>query len=102
LPSGIGLEWTGLSYEEKQSGGQAWIVYLISIIAVLLALAALYESRTIPLAIILTVPLGIFGAVFATWWSGQANDIYFQLGLLMTIALAAKQRLRPILISEKY
>lgn len=97
LPEGIGLEWTGLSYEEKQSSGQASVVYVISIIAVFLALAALYESWTIPFVIMLTVPLGIFGAILAAWWSGQDNDVYFQVGLLMTIALATKN---AILIIE--
>jgi len=90
LPEGIDIAWTGLSYEEKQAGTNTWLLYLVSVIAVFFILAALYESWAIPIAIMLVVPLGIFGAVIATWITDQANDVYFQVGLLITIGLAAK------------
>ncbi len=90
LPDGIDIAWTGLSYEEKQAGTNTWLLYLVSTLAVFFILAALYESWPIPLAIMLVVPLGVFGAVIATWVADQANDVYFQVGLLITIGLAAK------------
>jgi multidrug efflux pump len=90
LPRGIGYEWTGLSYQELLSGSQAPFLYGLSVLVVFLSLAALYESWSIPLSVILVVPLGVFGAVAAATLRGFYNDVYFQVGLLTTIGLSAK------------
>jgi multidrug efflux pump len=90
LPAGIGFEWTGMSYQERLAGSQAPALYAISVLVVFLCLAALYESWAIPFAVLLVVPLGVIGAVLATWLRGLPNDVYFQVGLLTTIGLSAK------------
>ena len=97
LPQGVGFEWTGLSRQERASGAQAPALYALSILVVFLLLAALYESWSIPLSVILVVPLGIVGALLAATFRGLSNDIYFQVGLLTTMGLSAKN---AILIVE--
>jgi multidrug efflux pump len=100
LPAGFGLEWTGASYQERLSGEQAPLLYAISILVVFLCLAALYESWTVPVAVLLVVPLGIIGAVIAASTRGLYNDIYFQVGLLATMGLAAKNAILIIEFAE--
>ena len=97
LPAGFGLEWSGMSYEEQAAGSQAPMLYALSIIVVFLCLAALYESWVVPFAVLLVVPLGIFGSVVAAYIFGLPNDVYLQVAFLTTVGLASKN---AILIVE--
>jgi hydrophobe/amphiphile efflux-1 (HAE1) family protein len=90
LPKGIGHEWTGLSLQERQAGAQAPALYAFSVLVIFLCLAALYESWSIPFAVMLVLPLGMFGAVLATWLRDLTSDVYFKIGLLTTLGLTAK------------
>ena len=90
LPQGIGYDWTGLSYQERMAGSQAPLLYAFSVFVIFLCLAALYESWPIPIAILLTLPLGIIGGVIASSMQGMPNDVYFQIGMLTTLGLTTK------------
>jgi HAE1 family hydrophobic/amphiphilic exporter-1 len=101
LPQGIGFEWTGLSYQERMSSTQAPLLYAFSIIVIFLCVAALYESWPIPIANLLMLPLGVFGATLATWSRGLHNDVYFQIGFLTTLGLTTKNAILIIQFAKE-
>jgi HAE1 family hydrophobic/amphiphilic exporter-1 len=101
LPEGIGYEWTGLSYQERMGSSQAPLLYAFSVIVIFLCVAALYESWPIPIANLLMLPLGIFGAALATWARGMHNDVYFQIGFLTTLGLTTKNAILIIQFAQE-
>ena len=98
---GTSIEWSGLSYQERLSSGQAPYLYAVSLLVVFLCLAALYESWSIPVAVLLVVPIGLLGAALAVWLRGLENDVYFQVGLLTTMGLAAKNAILIVEFAEQ-
>lgn len=102
LPQGIGLEWTGMSYQERQAGAQTPLLYTLSLLVVFLCLAALYESWSIPTAVMLTAPLGILGIALAAALTGLARDIYFQVAMLTTVGLTSKNAIMIIAFATDY
>ncbi|MBP6518285.1 MULTISPECIES: efflux RND transporter permease subunit [unclassified Shewanella] len=102
LPPGFGVAWNGLSYEERLSGNQAPALYALSILVVFLVLAALYESWSVPFAVVLVVPLGIIGALIAMNGRGLPNDVFFQVGLLTTVGLATKNAILIVEFAKEF
>lgn len=92
LPENIGVEWSGLSFQEKQAGGQTGMVLALVFMFVFLFLAALYESWMVPVAVLLSLPVATLGAYLGVWGCGLENDVYFQIGLVMLVGLAAKMQ----------
>jgi HAE1 family hydrophobic/amphiphilic exporter-1 len=101
LPEGIGFEWTGLSYQQRMSSSQAPALYAFSILVIFLCVAALYESWSIPIANLLMLPLGVFGAILATWSRTLHNDVYFQIGFLTTLGLSTKNAILIIQFAKE-
>jgi multidrug efflux pump len=102
LPRGIGMEWTGVSYQERAAGAQTPLLYTLSLLVVFLCLAALYESWAIPTAALMVVPLGILGTVLASMLRGMERDIYFQVAMLTTVGLSAKNAILIIQFAKHY
>ncbi|GGI77195.1 multidrug efflux RND transporter permease subunit [Shewanella hanedai] len=102
LPTGFGVEWNGLSYEERLSGNQAPMLYALSVLVVFLVLAALYESWSVPFSVILVIPLGIIGALIAMNARGLPNDVFFQVGLLTTVGLATKNAILIVEFAKEF
>ncbi|MDO5620326.1 MAG: efflux RND transporter permease subunit [Paracoccus sp. (in: a-proteobacteria)] len=100
MPGGYGVAWTGISYQERQSGDQAPMLYALSMLIVFLALAALYESWSVPFAVMLSVPVGVLGALLAAWALGQSDDVYFKVGILTTIGLSARNAILIVEFAE--
>ena len=100
MPAGIGYEWAGRSYQERLSGDQAPLLYAVSVLFIFLCLAALYESWSVPFSVMLVVPLGILGALIASHLGGQNNDVFFQVGLLTTVGLSAKNAILIVEFAE--
>ncbi|RRH78100.1 multidrug efflux RND transporter permease subunit [Falsigemmobacter faecalis] len=100
LPGGYGVGWIGLSYQEKEAGNQAPMLFALSALVVFLCLAALYESWSVPFSVLLAAPVGILGALVAAWWFGQSNDVYFKVGLLTTIGLASRNAILIVEFAE--
>ncbi|HTU03544.1 MAG TPA: efflux RND transporter permease subunit, partial [Candidatus Sulfotelmatobacter sp.] len=101
LPQGIGYEWTGLSYQQRMASSQAPVLYAFSILVIFLCVAALYESWSIPITNLLMLPLGVFGAILATWSRTLHNDVYFQIGFLTTLGLSTKNAILIIQFAKE-
>lgn len=102
LPNGIGVEWTGISYQEKEAGNQVFFLYALSIIVVFLCLAALYESWIVPTAVLMVAPLGIVGTMVAAWITGMSQDIYFQVAMLTTVGIASRNAILMIEFAKSH